>query len=611
MIRTLHKLLPVTVYLLLFIIQVEPVSASQQRLDAKVPSQISSAPGGTFTFPVAITIPEGSYIYANPKGPGIGKATTLEFRLPPGLRLVHVDYPAGEKYTPAGFDDHVIIWKKTAIINVTLYAEPGLKQGRYNVSLNLNMLQCTDVCIPFDRDYAINVSITGNSQGAGGNELNINGGGTPVSSIKSADNPKKVLPPEFSRLTPVCIDKKISGIFQAILLGIIAGFILNLMPCVLPVVSLKVMALIHHREAGDGQGQRNHGLVFSAGIITSFLLLASLAAFSGYKWGGLFQQTYFVAGMSVFVFALALSLFGVYTINIPGFAGRAASRPGSGYTDSFIKGVLATLLATPCSGPFLGGVLAWAFIQPAYIIFLIFSSVGLGMALPYILIALVPALARFVPRPGNWMNTLEAVMGFFLVFTSVYLLSFLGHDNAVSTMTFIVFVSMGLWQYGRFGNITESKRSRTFSAAALAALFISGLLVSFYLLAPADSAAEEAKFTIEQLGTNRDSGKITVISFTADWCPNCKLVEKTVLNTRRVRKIFNDDHVELMIADITQKNLPAEELMSRLGSGSIPFLAVFPPGEGFLKPVCLRDIYSAADVETAVEMAKKYIEKQR
>lgn len=581
------------------------ISASQPELGAKVPISLTASAGETLTFPVTITIPGGSYIYANPKGPGIGKATTLDFKLPRGFRLVQVDYPPGEKYTPAGFDEHVNIWKKNVLINVTLYVEPAIKQGKYLLALNINMLQCSDVCVPFDRDYSITVSLSGRSPGESGTVSTMDaphGDASPF--IKSGPSATE-LPPEFSQLTPVCIERKVTGIIQAILLGIIAGFILNLMPCVLPVVSLKVMALIHHKEAGDRQSQRNHGLLFSAGIITSFLLLASLAAFSGYKWGGLFQQKYFVSGMSVFVFAMALSLFGVFTINIPGFAGRAASRQGTGYPDSFIKGVLATLLATPCSGPFLGGVLAWAFVQPAHVIFIIFASVGLGMALPYILIALFPALARFIPRPGNWMNTLEVIMGFFLVFTSLYLISFLGHDAAVSTMLFIIFVSMGLWQYGKFGNAAAGPRSRKLSAAILTATTAAGFFISFLLFAPADSNPDIVKFSIEQLMANRISGKITVISFTADWCPNCKLVEKTALNTRKVKSLFSDGSVEFMVADITQKNPVAEEIMSRLGSNSIPFLAVFPPGEGFVKPVCLRDIYSADDVESAVDMAKQ------
>ncbi|NLV68293.1 MAG: thioredoxin fold domain-containing protein [Spirochaetes bacterium] len=594
------KILLITLSLLLPPASGKPAFAGNELLDAAVPAVINAPAGGTFTFPVKITIPEKSYIYANPKGPGIGKATSLDFKLPVGFRLVKVDYPAGEKYTPAGFDDHVIIWKKNALVNVTIYVQPDLKPGRYPLPLNINMLQCTDVCIPFDRDYIITLDVSELSGAAISIDSAVNGGpstGTHKSAITK-------LPAEFSQLTPVCIDKKITGIIQAILLGIIAGFILNLMPCVLPVVSLKVMALIQHRESGDLQSQRNHGLLFSAGIISSFLLLASLAAFSGYKWGGLFQQTYFVAGMAVFVFAMALSLFGVFTINIPGFAGRAASRPGRGYSDSFIKGVLATLLATPCSGPFLGGVLAWAFIQPAFVIFLIFASVGAGMAMPYVLLAAVPALARFVPRPGTWMSTLEVIMGFLLVFTSVYLISFLGHDNAVSTLVLMVFVSMGLWQYGKYGNITASPLSRRISSALLALLIITGFAVSFIFITPGESEPEKTGFNIEQLMSNRDSGKITVLSFTADWCPNCKLVEKTALNTRRVKTILADENVRFMVADITRKNPAAEELMSRLGSNSIPFLAVFPAGKGFVKPFCLRDIYSAGDVVTAVEAAK-------
>jgi len=297
-------------------------------------------------------------------------------------------------------------------------------------------------------------------------------------------------------------------------------------------------------------------------------------------------------------------MLGVFTINVPGFAGHAASRQGTGYSDSLIKGILATLLATPCSGPFLGGVLAWAFMQPVHVIFIIFTSVGLGMALPYILIALVPAMARFIPKPGDWLNIMEVIMGFLLIFTSVYLISFLNHDNVVSTLLLMVFVSAGLWQYGRYGSMDKKIRSRRISKAALILSVLCGAFISFYIFSPAESRAESRAFSPDALLESRDAGKVSVVNFTADWCPNCKLVEKTVLESKGIQELLSGENILFFTADITRGNPEAEELMSRLGSGSIPFLAVFPPGEGFTKPVCLRDIYSAADLKKAIRMSE-------
>lgn len=583
-----------------------PVRLIAQELPAvSLPGSVEIAAGGTVTFPVTIKIPAGTYIYANPKGPGIGRETVITLKLPEGIKALKTSYPPGIKYTPAGFDDHVFIWKKSATIEVILYAESSAKNGTRNISINVSLLQCSDVCVPFDRDYKLALKVTGGvsapARPAG------NGNDFSIQHLSNAH----ALPGELSSVTPVYLEKKVTGILQAILLGIIAGFILNLMPCVLPVVSLKVMALLHHREHGDRMSARNHGLVFSSGILASFAILASLASFAGYSWGGLFQQSSFVTAMAVFVFAMSLSLFGVFTINIPGFAGRAAAKTGTGYADSFVKGMLATLLATPCSGPFLGGVLAWAMMQPAHAVFLIFISVGLGMALPYILIALVPSLGRFIPRPGAWMNTLEVVMGFLLVFTAVYLVSFLSRERAISALVIMVFVAIGLWQYGRFGAMDKTHRARYTSAAVLVAVIAAGIVISFYFFAPAVNEKNAEKFTIARIIENRNSGKITIINFTADWCPNCKLVEKTVLRSKTVLELLSRENIAFMTADVTRKNPDAETLMAKLGSKSIPFLAVFPPGEGFSSPICLRDLYSSDDVVRAVSIAEKSVKKQR
>lgn len=603
--KILSLIIPGTL-LLLVLYPLSQQLHAQESINVTIPGTVEVRPGGTTVIPVKIKIPAGTYIYANPKGPGIGKETVITLKLPAGIKTVKIDYPQGDKYTPTGFDEHVFTWKKEVTIAATIYAESGIKQGNASIGVNINLLQCSDVCVPFNSDLTLNVKISGNAiNGYSG----ISDTGPLVTEISASYNSvdsgkNSELPAEMDVLAPVYLEKTVTGIIEAILLGIIAGFILNLMPCVLPVVSLKVMALLHHREHGHRQSTRNHGLLFSAGIIASFIILAVLAAFSGYRWGGLFQQQFFVTAMAVFVFAMALSLFGVFTINIPGFAGRAAAKTGSGYTDSFIKGMLATLLATPCSGPFLGGVLAWAFLQPSYVIFIIFVSVGLGMALPYILIALVPALARFIPKPGAWMNTLEVIMGFLLVFTTVYLLSFLSHDNAVSTLVFMVFIAMGFWQYGRYGSVDKSPGSRRFSLVMLASAAAMGLFISFHILAPADNAVKEEEFSIQKILESRDSGKITVVNFTADWCPNCKLVEKTVLRSKNVLDILNHDNIVFMTADITRSNPQAEALMTKLGSGSIPFLAVFPAGKGFTNPVCLRDLYTADDVLRALKLAE-------
>jgi len=398
----------------------------------------------------------------------------------------------------------------------------------------------------------------------------------------------------------------VTNVFQAILFGLLAGLILNFMPCVLPVVSLKIMSFVQQAHE-DKREVAKMGILFSLGILSVFLVLASLGAFLGYGWGELFKKTSFLVAMTAVVFSLSLSMFGVFTITMPSFIGRASVGGKTPYGDAFFKGVLATFLATPCSGPFLGATLAWALLQPPGVIFVIFLSVGTGMSLPYLVLSLRPGLLRFMPKPGEWMITLERVMGFLLLCTAVYLVGIIESALVVPTLWFLMFLLGGLWQYGKYGSIVNPLRKRIISLGVLIVMAAGGYIVSYHYL-PSENVSGEIRvqqnFSLEKLVENRDRGIITIVKFTADWCPNCKLVESTSLYTEKVSKEISKNGISLLVADITRNNTVAEQLLKKLGSRSIPFLAVFPPGGEFSRPLCLRDIYSESDVLSAIAKAK-------
>jgi thiol:disulfide interchange protein DsbD len=405
--------------------------------------------------------------------------------------------------------------------------------------------------------------------------------------------------------TPNYTSGKVTGIIQAIIFGLIAGLILNFMPCVLPVVSLKIMSFV--LNAGEEKKViARQGFFFSSGIVASFIFLASLAAFFGYKWGTLFQSESFVIIMASFIFAMALSLFGVFTFNIS-FSIGTQTKSGRGlYTDSFLKGIIATLLATPCSGPFLGGTLAWTLTMPPAFIFIVFLSVGIGMALPYMLLSLNPSFLRFVPKPGQWMNYFQIAMGFLLMLTVVYLFSILNDSMKAGLLLFLLFLSIGLWQFGKFGSIDKERWKRYLTFIILLTIIITGWFFSFkYVFNEKTYSYKKTNFSLEKILDNKRTGIITVVNFTADWCPNCSLVEKISLQDKDVQKFLSRDNIEFMTADITKKNIEAEILMNKLGSNSIPLLAIFPPGDGFNSPICLRDIYSSQDVMDALSFAEK------
>lgn len=237
-----------------------------------------------------------------------------------------------------------------------------------------------------------------------------------------------------------------------LLLALLGGFVMNLMPCVLPVVSIKVLSLVQQASQAPGRVFKL-GLVFAGGMITVFLVLAGFVAFAGQTWGFIFQSRAFLVVMIGLLTAMGLSLFGVFTLTVPQSVGEAARyAEGADYGASFFKGVLAVLLGTPCSGPLLGATLGWAAIASqqigAHVPFLLFGAIGVGMAFPYVILTAHPAWLRFVPRPGPWMETFKQAMGFLLLGTGVYLLYILPETWAVWSVLFALGVGLACWIYG-------------------------------------------------------------------------------------------------------------------------------------------------------------------
>ncbi len=620
----INRIIPVLIISLLLYCTIPLDASNNSPDDVKVynaSGEIITAPGKVSAAIIAVEIPRDTYIYANPKGKGIGKATEIFIRKNKVLESWEVRYPEGTEYQAKGDPDTVNIYKKNVRLPVAFTVKSNTPEGSYSIKADVAILICSsDACIPVERTVDIRIRVKRDladsvpSVNANMSEfLSLKVSGSDSEKIKKITGETEAAAGNASFISesiifkPVYPEDPIAGLLKAILFGLIAGFILNFMPCVLPVVSLKIMSFV--MNAGEKKKIiLIQGLLFSAGIIVSFILLAALAAFSGHKWGALFQNEIFIIGMASFIFAMALSLFGVFTLNVPFFAGRAVSKTRGIYADAFIKGIVATLLATPCSGPFLGGTLAWTLTKPPEIIFVIFLSVGIGMALPYILLSFNPSLLKVLPKPGEWMNHFEKGMGFLLLFTVVYLIGILDNSGRMGLILFMLFIAIGLWQYGLFGSIERDRWMRGVSFVILLAVAAAGYGISFkYLFNERIIFHERIPFNSERIIKNRALGIITVVEFTAQWCPNCSLVEKLALEKEEVQNVFARENVEFMVADITDKNPPAESLMSRLGSKSIPLLAVFPPGEGFSSPYCLRDIYSAGDVVAAVNRADAFI----
>ncbi len=636
--------LTLIVCLALFFLKLDvPVSAKDQfQVDTKPPLriQVQTYPdkvsaGHHAWIAVQIILDPEWHIYGNPKGPGPGLPTILEVRsLPEGVNADPARFLPAEKLVEPdlGPDEWVWIYQKKTTIYLRLSTPSNLPFQNHQVQLHLQLALCREgVCMPYKTNLIAPLNVVSSLSAETSipqwvsKEIELSHVGESKSKSQPAlleTTPSEPGQKEISQLgeipavkpRPVMPGLEVGGLVKAALFALLAGFILNFMPCVLPVVSLKVLGFVQQAQE-SGRRVALLGLSFAAGIFAVFLVLAALASFAGYGWGELFQKQGFLVAMIGLIFTMALCLFGLFQLPIPHFSssGESVSIQRQGYFESFYKGTLATFLATPCSGPLLGGAMAWTLRQPPVQIFMVFSCLGVGMAFPYVVMSIYPAALRWLPRPGNWLIHFERFMGFALLATVVYLLTILRENMRVWIVLFCLFLAIGFYVWGQMTSLSDSSRRRiTVRLLAVIIMVLGGWLSlkTFPSMGwneePLTKTEESEKwqpYTDIKLLEAAKGNRWVVVDFTADWCPNCILVERTALRNQHVVETFRKHNALLLKADLTRENPPAKRLLENMGSRSIPFLALFPPGENFWQPFFLRDIYRARDVLRVFELA--------
>jgi len=418
--------------------------------------------------------------------------------------------------------------------------------------------------------------------------------------------------PQSSATTPAhrTPEKQTLSLPLALLAGLVGGLILNLMPCVLPVLGLKLMSFA--QQSGRARQEIFQlNLWYCAGLYAVFFVLAtaSVAANLGLAgnnlaWGEQFTSSGFNITMSAIVFSFALSFLGVWELPIPGFIGSTAGKVQTqeGPTGSFLKGVLSTVLATPCSGPFLGPVFGFTLTQSTGVTYAVFASIATGMALPYLIVGIFPSLVRFVPKPGPWMETLKEVLGFVMLGTVVFLFTFLDNDYFVPTFALLVAIWAGCWWVGR----TQKNRGMAGFIQWIQAAVISGTLgtAAFTYLGPVDSLIEWEPFSKRQLSQLREQGETVMVDFSADWCLTCKYNLNFAIETPKVRNALQARKIIPMLADWTDGSPEIKAMLESLNSKSIPVLAFFPPttqDSPNASPIVLRDLVTETQVLTAID----------
>ena len=399
----------------------------------------------------------------------------------------------------------------------------------------------------------------------------------------------------------------------ALLMGLVGGLILNLMPCVLPVLGLKLMSFA--QQSGKARQEIFRlNLWYCAGLYAVFFVLATASvaanlglAGSNLAWGEQFTSSGFNIAMAAIVFAFALSFLGVWELPIPGFIGEKAGSVQSqeGPTASFLKGVLSTVLATPCSGPFLGPVFGFTLSQSTGVTYAVFAAIATGMALPYLLVGLFPGLIKFLPKPGAWMETLKEVLGFVMLGTVVFLFTFLQHDWFVPTFALLIGIWAACWWIGRAQEAQGGSIAlgRWLQAGGIVATV--GTL-AFMFLGPVTSVIPWEPFSRERLADLRQKGATVLVDFSADWCMTCKYNLATAIETSKVKAELERNKVVPLLADWTNGSPEIKLMLESLQSKSIPVLAIFPPapvGDRPPEPIVLRDLITEKQVLSAIREA--------
>jgi thiol:disulfide interchange protein/DsbC/DsbD-like thiol-disulfide interchange protein len=380
------------------------------------------------------------------------------------------------------------------------------------------------------------------------------------------------------------------ALWLALGFALLGGLILNLMPCVFPVLSIKAVSMLE-AHAGDAPGRRMHALAYTVGVVLSCaglagVLIALRAAGGTLGWGFQLQSPLFIATLAYLIFALGLSLSGVVQIGTRFMGvGQSLTEQG-GYSGSFFTGVLATVVATPCTAPFMGAALGYALVQPAPVALLVFVMLGLGLALPFLLLGWFPGVARVLPKPGAWMETFKQVMAFPLYLTVVWLLWVLGRQAGVDAVALALLgltgVALALWLWG------AAAPGPVRGVMAVLAGFGALALLAHPLLRTAPAAPSPAAESLSSqhgiysdamLQTLRAEGRAVFVNFTADWCITCKVNERVALESARVREAFAARDVVWLTADWTRPNPEITAALERFGRSGVPLYLLYPPGE--------------------------------
>ncbi|TAK90400.1 MAG: DUF255 domain-containing protein [Burkholderiaceae bacterium] len=424
----------------------------------------------------------------------------------------------------------------------------------------------------------------------------------PSPKVESATQANSTLPPRTDSPAEV----KPSSWLTALLGAFLGGLILNLMPCVFPVLSIKVVAMVQHEARHPGVLHK-HGLIYAAGVLLGFLalagaLLAVRAAGSTLGWGFQLQNPWFVFALAILFTLIALNLFGVFEIRWGQTRAAQAEHDAQQlhpHLSAFATGLLAVVVASPCSAPFMGAALGFALTQPAVLALLIFAALGLGLAFPYVLLCYWPALLQRLPRSGAWMNHFKHLLAFPMLATVAWLLWVYGlqtsADRQFSALLVLCALGLACWLWGTIQRTTRPSRAWwALVAVALALLAYAGQRSASN---PSDETGHWKPWSEAAMQTALAQNKTVFVDFTAAWCVTCQLNKKAVLETEQVQQALVQSGIVLLRADWTRPNPEIAAALQKLGRNGIPVYWLQRPGR---PPVLLPEVLTRAILLSAL-----------
>jgi thiol:disulfide interchange protein len=522
---TRRSLFPAFLLLLAGTLAAEKVSERPHVEAHLVADVLSVAPGAAFRAGVRLIHEAGWHTYYKEPGDS-GMATRVDWDLPKGFSAGPIEWPPFRKHVEPPLTTNVYEGAVTLASAVTV---PDAPSGPVVLRAKVTWLECAEICLPGKADLSLTLPVEKTARPH------------PDAAALFASTP----PPE-GPAAPA------GSLWLSVALAFLGGMLLNLMPCVLPVLSLKVLSLIKG-AGGSPAAARRHGLLYSAGVLASFwalagLLLALRAAGHGLGWGFQLQSPVFVGMLAALFLVLALNLFGLFEI------GASLTRFGGGSAGAFGSGVLAVVAATPCTAPFMGAALGYAVSRPAPEAFAVFTSLGLGMAWPYAALTASPRLMALVPKPGPWMLWLKKVLGVLLLGTALWL----------------------GWVLARQTGLARS----------------------------AEGGLAWEPFSEERVVELRKAGRPVFVDFTADWCLTCKVNEGTALRDPAVLARFKELNVAPLKADWTNNDPAVTRALAAQGRSSVP-LYVFHPADPSAAPRVLPTLLTRGILLEALQNADK------